>query len=121
MLDEIKMRLKSLGYEVNSEDDVLLEYIQKKIEESVKNLTNLSEIPEGLHYKIVEAVCADFLDTKFSSGGLEAVEGVVTSIREGDTQVSYDKDSTPQTRFLNLLDGMRIKLSELYVYRVIKW
>ena len=49
MIEEIKLRLASLGYEATVEDDGVIQYLIAKVEEEIKNGTNLSEVPEGLH------------------------------------------------------------------------
>ena len=102
-------RLNSLKYEVDNEkDEFLINYIIKMVEQDIKNKTNQSEIHEGLHYVWVERVCGEFLKSMRGSNMLtdEQIEATVTSIKEGDTQVSFDKDSSPQAIF----DALVLKL-----------
>ncbi|MCI9092724.1 MAG: hypothetical protein HFF36_02900 [Coprobacillus sp.] len=95
-------RLESLKYEVDNEkDEFLINYITKMVEQDIKNKINKDEVPEGLHYVWVERVCGEFLKGMRGSNMLtdEQIEATVTSIKEGDTQVSFDKDSSPQAIF----------------------
>ena len=92
--DEVIKRLDSLNYKVNEEkDSFVLKFIIDKVEQS--------EVPSGLHFVFVERVCGEFLNGMRSSNMLsdEQIEATVTAIKEGDTQVSFDKDSSPQAVF----------------------
>lgn len=100
--ENVVKRLESLKYEVKKEkDDFLIDYIIKMVEQDIKNKTNQSEVHKGLHFVLVERVCGEFLKGMRSSNMLtdEQIEATVTSIKEGDTQVSFDKDSSPQAIF----------------------
>lgn len=107
--DEIVKRLKSLGYEVvQDKDDFLLEYIFKKVEQDIKNKTNQSEVPDGLHYVLIERICGEFLNGLYSTNLLSEtqIDSVVASIKEGDTQVSFDVNSSPQAIFKAYISRM---------------
>lgn len=100
--NEIVKRLESLGYTVvQNKDDFILEYIFKKVEQDIKNKTNQSEVPEGLHYVLIERICGEFLNGLYSSNLLSGtqIDSVVASIKEGDTQVSFDVKSSPEAIF----------------------
>ena len=99
--DDIIKRLSSMNYEVKEKDNFILQFIIDKVEQDIKNKTNQSEVPSGLHFVFVERVCGEFLNGMRSSNMLsdEQIEATVTAIKEGDTQVSFDKDSSPQAVF----------------------
>lgn len=99
--EEVVKRLKSLNYEIKEKDELILKYIIEKVEQDIKNKINQDEVPEGLHFVFVERVCGEFINGMYSSNMLtdEQIEATVTSIKEGDTQVSFDKDSSPQAIF----------------------
>ena len=100
--NEIVKRLESLGYTVvQDKDDFILEYIFKKVEQDIKNKTNQSEVPEGLHYVLIERICGEFLNGLKASSLLteDEIDSVVASIKEGDTQVSFDVKSSPEAIF----------------------
>lgn len=118
--DDIALRLHSFGIE--EVDQNLINYFIKKVHETVRNLTNLDEIPEGLHYKVVEAVCAEYLGLLYSMGKLQIeVSSSVYSIKEGDTEVRYKEAKTPQQIFVDTLNSMKLTMSELERYRVMLW
>lgn len=121
MLNEIKLRLSSFGYTMLPEDEPLLDYLSKKLVETVKNLTNLDEVPEGLHYKIVDGVCAEFLESKFSTGKLDNISNIVKSIQEGDTTINFSENSTPEAKFLSCIEAMRFNPNYTAKYRKLVW
>ena len=58
--DEVIKRLDSLNYKVNEEkDSFVLKFIIDKVEQDIKNKTNQSEVPSGLHFVFVERVCGE--------------------------------------------------------------
>lgn len=125
VLEDVHIRLSGFGIEATEDDDVILELLIGKINESVLNFTNLKVVPEGLHYKIVDAVCGEFLQTKYSLGQLTLeVVAPVTSIKEGDTTVSYATTATsvsPQKVFTDVLKNMALSSVEMSRYRVFVW
>ncbi len=121
MIDEIKIRLASLGYEATAEDDGLIQHLILKVEEEIKNATNLSEVPEGLHYEWVEAVCGEFLQLALITGKLENIEQVVKSIKEGDTTITLGETMTPQSQLSACLRSFKLSKSALAKYRVFVW
>ena len=98
---EVIKRLASLNYNATDKDEFILKYIIDKVEQDIKNKTNQSEVHEGLHFVFIERVCGEFLQGLRSSNLLthEQIEAIVTTIKEGDTSVSFDKDSSPQAIF----------------------
>lgn len=126
ILEDVKTRLSQFGYKVVDTDAVVIDYIKNKTIETFLNETNLTEVPEGLHYKLVDAICADFLGAKYATGGLTETQigGVVAKIQEGDTTVDYGTVSsslTPSGRFLAALDSMKLPMSEIIKYRRMVW
>lgn len=119
---DVVKRLKGFGYTVVETDNMFIDYLISKVEQEIKNLTNLGEIPLGLKYAWIDAVCAEFLNAQYVSGKLDNIEAmVVSSVKEGDTTVSYATSGSPQKQFLTMLDGMRLKPSEIVRYRVMVW
>lgn len=99
--NEVIERLASLNYKVLGKDEFILKFIIDKTEQDIKNKTNQSEVPSGLHFVFIERVCGEFLKGLRSSNMLtdEEIDSVVASIKEGDTQVSFDVKSSPQAIF----------------------
>lgn len=120
--DDIIERLNSFG--VKDLDRTLLYILINKIKETVKNLTNLNEIPDGLHYKIVDAVCAEYLGSLYAVGKLKfEISAPISSVKEGDTEVSFaiSSQNSPQKLFETILENMKLPMSEIVKYRVFTW
>nr|DAP07808.1 MAG TPA: head to tail adaptor [Caudoviricetes sp.] len=99
--EDVIQRLKSLNYTVKPTDEFALQFIIDKVEQDIKNKTNQDEVPSELHFVFVERVCGEFLRSMMASKLLsdEQIDSVVTSIKEGDTNISFDVNSSPQAKF----------------------
>ena len=123
-LEKIKERLSYLGYTAVAADDGMITFIQNTVENSVKLTLNVIEIPEDVENIIIDKICGEFLVNKKSTGqniGID-VDQAVTSIQEGDTNVSFDKALTGEAQLSMLLkwlisgrDGVLLR------HRCIRW
>lgn len=125
-VDTVKERLKSFGYEVKESDEFSLTFCVDKVRNTIKNDTNQSEVPEGLEHIAVDRVCGEFLFTKKQTGQLNIGEldlnGAVTSIKEGDTQINFDAGSSDESRFNQLVNYlMNQGEGDLICFRKIRW
>lgn len=84
----ILQRLESYG--LLDPDNALIEYGYGRAEEYVKNYCNIEEIPEGLVYAMADIACAGYLETSLVTG---ALAGMASSVKVGDTQVSFGGES----------------------------
>ena len=73
-LEQVKIRLKSLGYEVEQGDYLALDFLIKKTEQHIKHFCNINEVPECLNYIAIDMVAGDFLKSKKSMGQLTNVQ-----------------------------------------------
>ena len=127
MFEDVVERLKSFGYEVTEADNLMLEFIIQKVENSIKADCNINTIPEGLHEIAVDMVVGEFLLTKKSRGQLEGfdLETAVRQIQEGDTSVTFavgDGSKTSEERLDELiLYLMNHGKGKFTSYRCIKW
>lgn len=125
--EDIYLRLACFGHDNLSEGDKrILMFLLDKVKQSVRNFINVGKIPDGLHYQVVDAVCAEFLKVKYALGkiNVEFASTPVASIKEGDTTVTYGTTSTtlsPQKIFLTILDSMGLSKSEMCRYRRLVW
>jgi len=93
----------------------------------IKNLSNLSEIPEGLENVAVNMAVGEFLNLKKSSGQLAGfdLEAAVKTIQEGDTNISFaigEGSSTPEQRLNSLIDFLiNGRVGEIYRFRRLVW
>lgn len=125
-VDTVKERLKSFGYEVKESDEFSLTFCVDKVRNTIKNDTNQSEVPEGLEHIAVDRVCGEFLFTKKQTGQLNIgeldLDGAVTSIKEGDTQINFDAGSSDESRFNQLVNYlMNQGEGDLICFRKIRW
>lgn len=121
MIEKITLRLLGFGYEMLEGDVALIEYLISKVEQDIKNATNLEEVPEGLSYCWVDGVCYEFLNLALSQGKIQNVDRIAKSIQEGDTTVSFDNELTPEARLLKAINALRITRSDTTKYRVMVW
>lgn len=102
MIDKLISRLADLGYAFDpTKDETLLEYCLDSVENKIKNRINDSTIPEGLEHVEIDMVCGEFLMMKKSMGQLDTYtfEQVANSIKEGDTQITFQSGATPEQVF----------------------
>lgn len=97
MMDNIKKRLESLGYQYADADGFALVLTHDKVVARICHACNISEIPAGcMVAEIIDAVCGEFLAGKKATGSLSGIEleAVVKAIQEGDTKVEFATGST---------------------------
>ena len=98
MREDIIKRLEWLGYSFSEDKDGwILEFVIDKVTNTIKNETNLAEIPQGLHQITVDMTCAEFLKAKKASGDLDGFivdlnETMLSKESQGDTSFSWGTD-----------------------------
>jgi hypothetical protein len=118
--------LTALGV-AGAADDPLLDIVLNNVQWRIKNLSNLSEIPEGLESLAVSMAVGEYLNTKKCSGQLEGfdLDAAVKSIQEGDTNITFalgEGSSTPEQRLNSLIDYLiNGRIGEIYRYRRLVW
>ena len=133
MIDDVKARLESMGYEVDEEtgstDLFLINFMIQKTEAHIKNSCNISSIPDGLYQIAVDMACGNFLYEKKavdadSLTGFD-LDAAVKQISEGDTSITYalgEGSTTPEARldaFIAYLIGYGEK--DFVTYRCMTW
>ena len=127
MLEDVKERLASFDYQVTEADSWMLTFLIQKVENHIKNICNVSTIPEELLNIAVDMVVGEFLLNKKSIGSLEGfnLETAIKQIQEGDTSITYaigDGDLTPEKRLDLLIDYLMNRgKNEIISHRSIKW
>ena len=127
MLEDVKQRLSSFGYEVIEDDTWVLEFIIQKVENYIKSNCNIDAIPEGLHQIAVDMSVGEFLLGKKSTGQLTGIdlEAAIKQIQEGDTSVTFaigDGSKTPEERLDNLISHLlNYGKGSFASYRCIQW
>lgn len=124
MIEQVKERLKSLGYEPVEIDDFGLQFAVQKAEQHIKHFCNISEIPECLAHVLIDMAAGDFLLTKNSIGQLSSmqIEPIVKKIQTGDTTVEYAATVDREATFNAYLNKMVLgHESELIAHRKLRW
>ena len=125
MRDKAVAMLTALGV-AGAADDPLLDMVLTNVQWRIKNLSNLSEIPEGLESLAVSMAVGEYLNMK-CSGQLEGfdLDAAVKSIQEGDTNITFalgEGSSTPEQRLNSLIDYLiNGRIGEIYRYRRLVW
>lgn len=129
--DEIVMRLKFFKYEVKDEDVEIIEYLMKKVLNSINNITNQEytqeTIPTGLVELYIDKVVGEFLILKKTTGELVGIDlsSVSKSMSVGKIKVEYAIDSqysNPDKIFIDRINYLIYgRDNELYKYRRMRW
>ena len=127
MRDKAVAMLTALGV-AGAADDPLLDIALNNVQWRIKNLSNLSEIPEGLESLAVSMAVGEYLNMKKCSGQLEGFDldaAAMKSIQEGDTNITFalgEGSSTPGQRLNSLIDYLiNGRIGEIYRYRRLVW
>lgn len=124
MLEAVTKWLYFYGYTVTPEDDWALGFIVDQVERRIKDLINRSVIPKELEPVAVDTTAGEFLRRKKTTGTLEGFDlnAAISSIKEGDTTVSYSGDMTDDQRLDALIAGLAsVSRSQLARYRRFVW
>lgn len=125
-LDKVIARLAMLGYTYDEEKDAgMLDYSIGWAMMRILNLTNQSEIPDGLCYKTMDIACAEFLKLKKGFGQLSEItfEAVAQSVSAGDTSINFSTDyANPEAAFdASIVYLLTLDEDEISKYRKMVW
>lgn len=124
--ESITERLKSFGYEVTEDDDWMLTFCMEKVTKTIMNYCNVSTIPENLNPTAIDMVCGEFLLIKKQTGQLQLgdldLDGAVTSIKQGDTSVTFaTSNNSDESKFDALISYLLKGKDDLLCYRRMYW
>lgn len=124
LLTRIKTRLTNdLKVQAEDIDDTALGFIMSMVQEHIFNNCNIDELPEGLTYHYIDAVCGRYIRTLYLTGKLTGYdfEGAFKSVHLGDTSVELSGLSAEE-KLNKLIDGLNSGLDgELECYRKMYW
>lgn len=126
---DVTEKLKSLGYNVNDSDLVLIQFAINGAEQYIKNFCNITVIPPELYFVAVDIAAGTLLRTKSSVGenvcdNIDFNAGRISNISEGDTSVGYTYDNnntSAASRYITLLDRLCNRDAELIAFRKLRW
>lgn len=124
--DSVIEKLGLINYDLQNNDVVLIEFIIKKVENSIFNKTNLKSIPEQLNQILIDKVVGEFLFSMKNSGNLKLenldFSPLPISIKEGDTDIKFSEKNTVEDNFNKLINNlMNSGDDEILGFRRIKW
>ena len=125
-MEMILRRLVFLGYKSNLDDAWAISFAIQKVENQIKNSCNILKIPDGLLHIAADRICGEFLFAKKQSGQLDIsgldFKSAISSIKEGDTDVSFDNSISDEVKFNQLLNYlMTVGEGDFVCYRRLKW
>ena len=126
MTESVVERLVSFGYEPTEEDSWMIAYSMKGTINHVLNEINHKTVPDGLREVVVDMVCGEVLNAKLQSGQLNLstmdLDGMIQSVKEGDTTVSFHAEGSDEMKLKELLSWLISgKGSDLLCYRKMRW
>lgn len=125
MLEEVKEKIKSLGFtDIFLDDEVLEHYIKLIYDEITLNI-NWTYIPEQLHEVYIDMVCGEYLYSLYMQGKLLDIPdslqpGNIGSITAGDVSLGVTGMETEQSRLLTLIDSLRNPHNKRYLFDIVR-
>lgn len=124
--ENVVERLVSFGFDPTDADSWVIAYSIKGTVNHVLNEINHMTVPEGLSEVVVDMICGEVLNAKFMSGQLEMdsldLDGMIQSVKEGDTQVNFSAEGSDEAKLKNLLSWLiQGKGCDLLCYRKMRW
>ena len=119
-------RLVSFSYFLKEDDSWAICFAIQKVENHIKNSCNTTSVPDELFNAAVDQVCGEFLFTKKQTGQLKIAElnlnGVITSIHEGDVTVQFANGTSDEEKFNQLLNYLlHSGEGDFVCCRTLKW
>jgi hypothetical protein len=92
--EDVKEILRSFGYSPTESDNFLIDFLSREVAKYALDFCNILRLPQELYEDIIETIAAQFLTSKIGKVEVDDLgnvspANVLTSIKEGDTQVSY--------------------------------
>ena len=122
LVDKAIRKLAAYGY-----NDVSTELVTDYADSSVQTVLgfcNLAELPSELERVIIDLTCGEVMYNLSFAKTDAAQEGgqTVSSVKEGDTQVTFVTDLTPAQRREMLINTLRtVPYDKLIPYRRLRW
>ena len=119
---QVANKLKLLGYNIPDGENEILEVLIDEVRDYILNYCNIKEVPAVLNYCWVCFVCHKYLQYILALVYMEGVEfGIISSISEGETSISYDNSNSSIARIQKLIDKLGKAENQLIGFRKVKW
>lgn len=127
--EEVKKRLKSFGYETRADDEPALAFCIGKVRSTIRNETNLKDVPDGLGHIAIDMAAGEFLFSKktFAPADLAALDldYAVKQLQIGDTSTVFavgEGSLTPEQRLAAFISYLlSYGKEEFSSFRRIRW
>ena len=119
-MEEVIALIRSLtGVDVT--DDSIINFVYNSEKQHILNCCNLNELPNEFEYVVIERTAGRYLELKIKDVLSDEDLNVVTSIKEGDTQVNFG-NANNETRLKGVIASLlRGRESDMACYRKLKW
>lgn len=119
-------RLVSFGYTPVEEDSFSISFSITKSKNYILNDINHATVPDGLFEVYVDMSVGEFMNVELLTGQLKIdnldLDGIISSVSEGDTTVSFNAEGSDESKVKSLISWlMRGKGCDLSCYRKIRW
>lgn len=117
-------RLEMIGYMATDADVPSLHYLSAHARLYVRGACNIEQLPPELFMLAVDMAVGMFLQERKASGGLDHFdfEGAVSTIKEGDVQVTLAAGGTPEQQFDAMIAAMALPADSVIArYRKLRW
>ena len=126
LTESVLKRLDSFGCTPTENEAFVIGFSVQKVEQTIKNDCNVTEVPEGLINIAVDMVCGEILSNKHRTGQLELssldFDTVLSSVNVGGASVSFDNDYSDESKLNTLVHLLQNSgRGEFACYRKIKW
>ena len=126
LIEAVLQRLVSFGCTPTKDDVFSIAFGIQKVQNHILNVTNQAVVPDGLFEVEVDMVCGEVLNGLYLSGKLELDNldfgGIVKSVSEGDTSVTFDSNGQDEDKFRQLVTWLiQGKGCDLLCYRKMRW
>ena len=124
--EAVVIRLVSFGCKPVLTDAGSIAFSIQKSVNHVLNEINHKTIPDGLIEITVDMACGEFLNVKMLSGQLDMgsldLTGIVNSIKEGDTQITFGNGSSDEEKVNSLINWlMNGRGCDFLCFRKMRW
>lgn len=128
LLNDVMVRLESLGYHVIPEDELPISLLVNIVTKEIMIECNIEEIPDELKPMAVDAISGRFLDQKHDMGQLDGFDftSSISSISEGDISITYalgnSASASPEQMFKTFVKRLsKLDNKKLSAFRRLRW
>lgn len=123
IIEKVKAKLMCLGYTMETNDSIVLNFAYDRAIFEVKNFCNINELTEDFIFPLIELTMCYFLEQQLTSKYLtgEELSKTVKSISEGDISISYDITNPEEVLKKYVSQHMSNIKASLVRFRRLKW